>query len=91
MGGKWSCTQTKNAFQFFRYKKKKKRVKRDYVKKNCEHEYKETNYQLKIEKEKKEIWYLQPRNRKSIQTAKHKNCNKKAKKLKGRKRETDLK
>ena len=65
--------------------------KTHYVKKNCEHEYKETNYQLKIEKEKKEIWYLQPRNRKSIQTANHKNCNRKAKKLKGRKRETDLK
>ena len=31
----------------------------------CEHEYKEIEYQLKIEKGKKEIWYLQPRNRKS--------------------------
>ena len=48
----------------------------NYVKKNCKHEYKEIDYQLKIQKKKKkkekrkrkrkkETWYLQPWKRKS--------------------------
>ena len=47
--------------------------KTHYVKKNCEHEYKEIDYQLKKKikkkgKRKKETWYLQPGKENPVKT-----------------------
>ena len=44
MGGKWSCTQTKKCIPILQIQKNLM-GKIDYVKKICEYEYKEIDYQ----------------------------------------------